>query len=77
MDITTLLGIILGFLVIIKGIGTESLGNFMDMDSVFITVGGTLCAVPVSYTHLAAAGDRTDRGCAYGHNSRFLCTAVC
>lgn len=49
MDITTLLGIILGFLVIIKGIGTESLGNFMDMDSVFITVGGTLCAVLASF----------------------------
>lgn len=49
MDITTLLGIILGFLVIIKGIGTESLGQFIDMDSVFITVGGTLCAVLASF----------------------------
>ena len=49
MDITTLLGIILGFLVIIKGIGTDSLGNFIDMDSVFITVGGTICAVLASF----------------------------
>lgn len=49
MDITTLLGIILGFLVIIKGIGTGSLEQFMDMDSVFITVGGTLCAVLASF----------------------------
>lgn len=34
---------------IIKGIGTGSLEQFMDMDSVFITVGGTLCAVLASF----------------------------
>lgn len=50
MDITTLLGIILGFAVIVWGIGTESLGNFIDIDSVLITVGGTLCAVLASFS---------------------------
>ena len=46
MDITTLLGIILGFAVIVWGIGTKSLGNFIDIDSVLITVGGTPMCCP-------------------------------
>lgn len=49
MDITTLLGIVLGLLVIIQGIGLGSLGNFIDIDSIFITVGGTVCALLASY----------------------------
>ena len=49
MDISTILGIILGFAVIIYGIGMESLGNFIDTSSIFITVGGTLCALMASF----------------------------
>lgn len=49
MDFTTLLGMILGIAVIVWGIGLEKMGNFIDMDSVFITVGGTLCAVLASF----------------------------
>lgn len=49
MDITTLLGVILGILVIIWGIGTGSLPDFIDIDSVYITVGGTICAVLASF----------------------------
>lgn len=49
MDISTILGIILGFAVIIYGIGMESLGNFIDTSSIFITIGGTLCALMASF----------------------------
>lgn len=49
MDISTILGIILGFAVIIYGIGMESLGNFIDTSSIFITVGGTFCALMASF----------------------------
>lgn len=49
MDITTILGIILGFVVIVFGIGLDKIGNFWDPDSIIIVVGGTLCAVLASY----------------------------
>lgn len=50
MDISTLLGIILGFAVIIWGIGLDKLEAFLDLDSVFITVGGTVFAVIASFS---------------------------
>lgn len=49
MDITTLLGIVLGAIVIISGIGMGNLSDFWDIDSIFITVGGTLCAVLATF----------------------------
>lgn len=49
MDITTLLGIVIGIVLIVNGIGMDKLGNFVDMDSVLIVVGGTLAAVIASY----------------------------
>lgn len=49
MDITTLVGIVLGIILIINGIGMDKIGNFVDMDSVLIVVGGTLAAVIASY----------------------------
>lgn len=49
MDITTLLGIVVGFALIIQAIGIDSLGNFADIPSVLITVGGTVAAVVASY----------------------------
>ena len=49
MDITTLLGVVVGFALIIQAIGIGSLENFMDMPSVLITIGGTIAAVIASY----------------------------
>lgn len=50
MDITTLLGIIVGaILVLYKGIGVAQLDNFIDIPSIYIVGGGTLAAVIASY----------------------------
>ena len=50
MDLASLLGIILGFGLMILGIvrgdqGVSALGNFLDLNSVFITIGGSLAGV--------------------------------
>lgn len=42
MDITTLIGIVVGTFLVINGIGTDKLGNFVDKSSILIVVGGTL-----------------------------------
>lgn len=49
MDMTTLIGIIAGILLIINGIGTGKLDNFFDVPSIMIVVGGTLAATVASY----------------------------
>lgn len=49
MDLTTLIGIVLGGILIVWGIGPVNLGNFVDTSSVLIVVGGTLAAVIASY----------------------------
>lgn len=49
MDLTTLIGIVVGTFLIINGIKMENLGNFMDQSSVLIVVGGTLAATMASY----------------------------
>lgn len=49
MDITTLIGIVVGTFLIVNGIGTEKLGNFYDAPSILIVVGGTLAAMIASY----------------------------
>ena len=50
MDLTTVVGIIAGFSVIILGIMQQgSVINFFDPASVFIVLGGTTCAVVISY----------------------------
>lgn len=49
MDLTTLIGIVLGGILIVWGIGPVNLGNFADTSSVLIVVGGTLAAVIASY----------------------------
>ena len=41
MDITLLLGIGIGFFLIIIGIGFGQLRNFWDLSSIIITFGGT------------------------------------
>lgn len=49
MDMTTLIGIVTGILLIINGIGAGKIDNFIDMQSIMIVVGGTLSAVVASY----------------------------
>ena len=49
MDITTLVGVVVGTILIVQAIGVDSLGNFVDIPSVYITVGGTIAAVIASY----------------------------
>lgn len=46
MDITTILGIVIGFGVFVGGcLSSGSLGNFWDLPSLLIVIGGTLAAV--------------------------------
>lgn len=49
MDISTILGIVLGFGLIVFGIGLDKLGNFVDIASLTIVLGGTVAAVIASY----------------------------
>ena len=49
MDPTTLLGIILGFALIVNGIGFAKIGNFIDIPSMVIVMGGALSATLSSY----------------------------
>jgi len=46
MDIASLVGIILGVVMMILGIvtsgGVEAFGNFVDVPSIFVTIGGSL-----------------------------------
>lgn len=50
MDITSVLGLVLGvILVFILGVKPANLMNFWDRDSIFIVVGGTAAAVIASY----------------------------
>ena len=49
MDPTTLLGIILGFALIVNGIGFDKIGNFINVPSMVIVIGGALSATLSSY----------------------------
>lgn len=49
MDLTTLIGLVLAIILCINGIGAENLGNFIDIPSVIIVIGGTLAALIASY----------------------------
>lgn len=49
MDITTLLGIVIGAFLIVNGIGLDKMGNFIDKPSILIVLGGTLAATIASY----------------------------
>ena len=49
MDPTTLLGIILGFALIVNGIGFAKIGNFINIPSMVIVIGGALSATLSSY----------------------------
>ena len=50
MDITSVLGVIIGaVLIIVVGIGPAKIGNFVDIPSIAIVLGGTLAAGIASY----------------------------
>ena len=49
MDVTTLLGMVLGMGLVVWGIGTSKLGNFWDPQSLALVLGGTVAAVLASY----------------------------
>lgn len=54
MDIATLLGIVLGAVMVVFGIitsgGVSAMGNFIDPPSIVITIGGSLSSLLSSYT---------------------------
>ncbi len=54
MDLATLIGIVVGVVMIIFGIisgaGVSALGNFFDLPSVIITIGGSLTSLMTGYT---------------------------
>lgn len=49
MDISLILGWILGMGLVINGIGMKNIGNFIDPPSIVIVVGGTIAALMASY----------------------------
>lgn len=49
MDITLIIGWILGIFLIVNGIGVDKLGNFVDPKSAVIVVGGTAAALVASF----------------------------
>ncbi len=49
MDLSTPIGVILCFVLIVWGIGVNKLGNFVDPQSLAIVIGGTIAAVTSSY----------------------------
>lgn len=49
MDLTTVVGIVLGFVLVVFGIQIPNLGNFWDAPSMLIVIGGTFAALVASY----------------------------
>lgn len=49
MDFSTIIGGIVGIIVIVLGIGSDKIGNFLDIKSILIVVGGTSMALIASY----------------------------
>lgn len=49
MDFSSIIGWILGFAIIIFGITLDKIGNFVDVSSILIVLGGTTFAVVASY----------------------------
>lgn len=57
MDITSIVGLVVGIvLIVFVGISPAKLGNFWDLQSVAIVLGGTVCAVFASYPLSTLAG---------------------
>lgn len=54
MDIATIIGLVVGAVMVVFGIvssgGVEALGNFVDVPSIIITIGGSISSLITSYT---------------------------
>ena len=49
MDLTTLIGLVLSGILMVYGIGMDKMGNFFDVPSIIIVIGGTMAALIASY----------------------------
>ena len=50
MDMTTIIGLVAGLAIVVMGItSTGSLSTFIDLPSVYITIGGSICATVISF----------------------------
>ena len=49
MDLTSIIGLVAGAILVIYGIGMDNVGNFLDISSILIVVGGTAAAVIASF----------------------------
>ncbi|MFH1070797.1 MAG: motility protein A [Candidatus Glassbacteria bacterium] len=50
MDLTTIIGLVAGFAIVVMGIEqTGSVIQFVDLPSVYITIGGSLCSVIINF----------------------------
>lgn len=49
MDVSSLVGMLMALALIVWGIGVQKLGNFWDMQSLAIVVGGAIAAIIASY----------------------------
>ncbi len=56
MDISLILGVVLGIVLIVNAIGMADIGNFIDRASILITVGGTVAAVIATFPLKTLAG---------------------
>ena len=54
MDLSTIIGIVLGFALIVWGIKIPQLPNFWDPQSLALTLGGTVAAVVASFPFFSA-----------------------
>lgn len=51
MDLTSIIGVVFGLiLIVVVGIGPAKIGNFVDIPSLAIVIGGTIAALIASYT---------------------------
>lgn len=49
MDVTLIIGWVLGIFLILNGIGAANIGNFVDSSSILIVAGGTVAALVASF----------------------------
>ncbi len=56
MDISLILGVVIGIVLIVNAIGMADIGNFIDRASILITVGGTVAAVIATFPLKTLAG---------------------
>lgn len=49
MDFTTIVGVLLAFILMINGITLSKIGNFIDIPSIVIVIGGTLAIIIASF----------------------------